>query len=207
MDYDFAQLDAAVGNALMTSLVTPRPIAWVVTQDASGLRNAAPFSFFNVLCSWPPILAIGIQPRPQGSLKDTRANIEATGEFVVNLVPHAAAEAMNRTSGAYPPGVDELAQAGLETIPSRHIAPPRIAASPVAFECRLRQSIPIENDRAILLGDVLAVHVDDAALIDPARGHVDASRLDLIARMHGAGIYLRASDRFVLPRPVLETPA
>lgn len=207
MLFDFATLDPATCNRLMTALVTPRPIAWVVTQDAAGRRNAAPFSFFNVLCSAPPILAIGMQPRPEGPPKDSRANIEATGDFVVNLVPFAAAEAMNRTSGAHPAGVDELAVAGLETLASVHVAPPRIAASPVAFECRLRQTIAIEGDRAILLGDVLAAHVDDAAVRDPARGHIDATRLDLIARMHGAGLYLRATDLFEMTRPVLEKPA
>lgn len=201
MEFDLGKVGAATANRLMTSLVTPRPIAWIVTCDAQGRRNAAPFSFFNVLCSWPPILAVGIQPRPEGPLKDTRANIEATGEFVVNLVPYAAVEAMNRTSFPHPAGTDEITLAGLETLACTHVTPPRIAASPVAFECRLRQSIAIEQDRAILLGDVLAAHVDDDAVIDPARGDVDAVALDLVARMHGKGTYLRATDLFEVARP------
>lgn len=201
MEYDFARLDATVANRLMTALVVPRPIAWVVTVDGVGRRNAAPFSFFNVLCSWPPIVALGVQPRPDGTLKDTRANIELSGEFVINLVPHGAVDAMNLTSGAFPSEVDELAMAKLETIASTHVQPPRIAASPAALECRLRQTIPIAEGRAILLGDVLAAHVDDAALIDRARGQVDASRLDLVARMHGRGMYLRTLDLFQMTRP------
>ena len=151
-------LDAGVANRLMTSVVTPRPIAWIVSQDGEGRRNAAPFSFFNVLSSWPPILAVGIQSRPDGTPKDSRANIEATGEFVVNLVPFALVDAMNATSAPLSPDADELLVAGLDTTPSVHIAPPRITGSPAAFECRLRQIVPVSPDRAILLGDVLALH-------------------------------------------------
>ena len=201
MRYDTDQLDADIANRLMTGLVTPRPIAWIVTQDANGNRNAAPFSFFNVLCSWPPILAVGIQPRPGGTAKDTRANIEATGEFVVNLVSAELTEAMNATSATEEPGVDELVLAGIDTAPSAHVAPPRIAACPVAFECRLRQAIAIAPDRAIVLGDVVAIHVNDAAVLDPARGYVDGTALDLVARMHGRCTYLRSTDVFTLDRP------
>jgi flavin reductase (DIM6/NTAB) family NADH-FMN oxidoreductase RutF len=204
MHYDFAILDAAVANRLMTAVVTPRPIAWIVSQDGKGQRNAAPFSFFNVLSSWPPILAVGIQSRPDGTLKDTRANIEATGDFVVNLVPFALAEAMNATSAPLSPDTDELAIAGLAVTPSVHVKPPRITGSPVAFECRLRQIVPILPDRAILLGDVLALHVTDDAIIDVASGKIDGAQLDLIARMHGAGTYLRATDIFHLARPSRE---
>lgn len=196
---------AVVANRLMTALVTPRPIAWIVTQDEAGRRNAAPFSFFNALCSWPPILGFGIQPGTDGVLKDTRANIAATGEFVVNLVPFAAAQAMNTTSGIYPREIDELALADLATIPSTCVAPPRIGASPVAFECRLRQTIEVEGGRAILLGDVHVVHVADDAVLDAEAGYIDATRFDLIARMHGAGRYLRASGLFELHRPESQT--
>lgn len=202
--FDTDTLDAELANRLMTALITPRPIAWIVTQDRAGNRNAAPFSFFNILCSWPPIVAVGIQSRPGGAAKDTRANIEALGEFVVNLVPAALTEAMNATSAPAEPGVDELALAGLDILPSTYVAPPRIAGSPVALECRLRQSIAIGADRAILLGDVLATHVSDRAVVDRDRCRIDATALDLIARMHGRGMYLRSTDLFTLPRPLTE---
>lgn len=204
MHYDFATLDAQVANRLMTSVVTPRPIAWIVSQDREGRRNAAPFSFFNVLSSWPPILAVGIQSRPDGTSKDSRANIEAVGEFVVNLVPFALADAMNATSAPLSPEADEIDIAGLETMPSVHVAPPRLAGSPAAFECRLRQIMPVLPDRAILFGNVLALHVEDDAVIDATSGKIDGAKLDLIARMHGADAYLRATDIFRLARPSRE---
>lgn len=155
----------------MTGPVAPRPIAWIVIQDPAGPRNAAPFSFFNVLCSWPPILAVGIQSRPDGNAKDTLANVAATSEFVVNLVPAALVEAMNATPAPVDPDTDELALFGLTTFPSVYVAPPRIAASPAAVECRRRQSIALFGDRTTLLGDVVATHV--RAVIDAGRGQIE----------------------------------
>lgn len=199
MRFDVAELDAAKCARLVTATVVPRPVAWVVTQAADGTRNAAPFSFFNAMCSWPPVLAIGMQPRADMSPKDTLANIRESGEFVVNLVPHRLADAMNQTGAPHPPSIDELALAGLDAVPSHHVAPPRIAGSPVAYECRLRQLIDIEAGRAIVLGDILAIHVDDHAILDNA-GRIDATALDVIARMHGAEYYLRADEPFRIER-------
>ncbi|MDF7775591.1 flavin reductase family protein [Sphingomonas sp. AOB5] len=200
MRFDVAELDAVKCARLVTATVVPRPIAWVVTQAPDGTRNAAPFSFFNAMSSWPPVLAIGMQPRADGSPKDTLANIRATGEFVVNLVPHALADAMNLTGGAHAPAVDEIRLAGLDSVPSEHIVPPRIVGAPVAYECRLRQVVDIEAGRAIVLGDVLAMHIDDAAILDADAGKIDAPALDLVARMHGAEHYLRTSDLFRIAR-------
>lgn len=200
MRFDVAELDAVKCARLVTATVVPRPIAWIVTQAADGTRNAAPFSFFNAMCSWPPVLAVGMQPRGDASPKDTMANIRASGEFVVNLVPYALGDAMNRTGAPHPPAADEIALAGLDTLPSHHIAPPRIAGSPVAYECRLRQLIDIEAGRAIVLGDILAIHVDDGAILDAEAGRIDATALDLIARMHGAEYYLRTGDPFRIER-------
>jgi flavin reductase (DIM6/NTAB) family NADH-FMN oxidoreductase RutF/MFS family permease len=160
MLFDFAALSAQDRYKLLISTIVPRPIAWVVSLDAQGRRNAAPFSFFNALVGDPPVVAVGIGGRrPEdapGTWKDSGANIRATGEFVVNLVGYANREAMNITAIELPHDVDELAQAGLTTLPSVKVRPPRIAESPVAFECERLSIVEVAVDRAIVLGRVLA---------------------------------------------------
>ncbi len=184
----------------MTATLLPRPIAWITTLATDGTRNAAPFSFFNVLCSWPPVLGIGMQPRVDGLPKDTLANIRANGEFVVNLVAYDQASSMNATSATYPPDVDEIALVGLSVLASDCITPPRIAGAPVAYECRLRSVIDIADGRVIVLGNVVMVHVAAHAVHNAARGHVDGAALDLIGRMHGRDNYVRTNDLFRVER-------
>jgi flavin reductase (DIM6/NTAB) family NADH-FMN oxidoreductase RutF len=200
MQFDVAALDAAVCARLVTGTVIPRPIAWIVTVSSEGVRNAAPFSFFNAVCSWPPILAIGMQSRRDGNPKDTLTNIRATGEFVVNLVPRHLTEAMSTTGSEVEPEVDEIALAGLMCAKSSHVAVPRLAGAPAAFECRTRQIIDIEAGRVVVMGDVIAIHVDDAAIVDRQTGYIDATALDLVARIHGADHYATTRDRFTVPR-------
>jgi len=200
MLFDLSHLDVTRASRLMTALVTPRPIAWVVSQDANGNRNAAPFSFFNIMSSFPPVLAIGMQPRNGGGEKDSLCNIRQTREFVVSLVSEALASQMSLTSAELPSGEDELTRFGIGVDASAFIAPPRIAGSPAAFECRLRQIVDLENGRAIILGDIAAAHVDDDAVIDGEAGKIDAVRLRLIARMHGRSCYVRSTDLFDLAR-------
>jgi flavin reductase (DIM6/NTAB) family NADH-FMN oxidoreductase RutF len=200
MTFDFATMDPNIGYRLLVSTITPRPIAWVVSQDAGGRLNAAPFSFFNAFSSNPPIVGIGIARRSAGAAKDTRANIVSTGEFVVNLVSEDTATAMNVTAIDFEPGTDELKEAGLTTVPSARVAPPRIAESPVAFECSLFQAVDLGPANVLVLGQVLAIHVRDEAVLDPTRGYVDTPSLKLIGRMHGTGWYARTSDLFEMPR-------
>ncbi len=204
MLFDFATLSAQNRYKLLISTIVPRPIAWVVSIDAEGRRNAAPFSFFNALVGDPPVVAVGIGGRrPEdapGTWKDTGANIRATRQFVVNLVPYDARAAMNVTAIEFPHDIDELAQAGLTTLPSVKVAPPRIAESPVALECELLSIVEVAIDRAIVLGRVLAVHVRDDCVLDEKRCYIDTPKLDLIGRMHGAGWYARTTDRFEMPR-------
>ena len=199
MRFDLDQIDTAITYKLLAATVIPRPIAWVVTKGADGV-NAAPFSFFNVMGSAPPTVALGLLADPERGFKDTAANILASGEFVINLVPERLVQAMNLTAADAPKGVDELALAGLETLPSQHIAPPRIAASPVAFECRMLSSLVTGPHQCVVIGRVLAVHIEDRYLKDAARGHVDTDALDLVARSFGSG-YLRTHDAFSLDRP------
>jgi flavin reductase (DIM6/NTAB) family NADH-FMN oxidoreductase RutF len=200
MLFDFDKLDAQNRYKLLVSTVSPRPIAWVVSQDAEGVVNAAPFSFFNAISGDPPLLIIGIGGRKPGDAKDTGNNIRETSQFVVNLVSDANAEAMNITAIDFPPDVNEIAEAGLTTLPSVKVRPPRIAESPVAFECERFINIDLGLDRTLIIGRVLAVHVHDDCVLDAERCHIDNAKLDLIGRLHGRGWYSRTRDRFDMPR-------
>ncbi|QYK41459.1 MAG: flavin reductase family protein [Paracoccaceae bacterium] len=201
MRFDLANHDAAFGYKLMTATITPRPIAWVTTKSAAGVVNAAPYSFFNAMGHTPPTLVLGLMADPARGFKDTARNILDTGEFVVNLVPYRLAEAMNLTCIDAPPEVSEIDLAGLAVAPSTHVKPPRIAESPVSFECTSFSTLVTGPHQCIVVGHIHAIHIDDAALIDAQRGHVDTARLDLIARMGGAGAYAHAPEVFTLDRP------
>lgn len=200
MLFDFATLSPTECYKLLVATVTPRPIAWVVTRDPAGQLNAAPYSFFNAMSGDPPVVVFGIGGREPGDAKDTGNNIRRTGQFVVNLVDEATADAMNVTAIDFPHGVDEIAEAGLHTLPSLHVAPPRIAESPVALECERMMTVEIGPARSLVVGRVLAMHVRDDAVLDRDRCYIDTPRLKLIGRMHGAGWYARTSDLFEVKR-------
>lgn len=200
--FDFAAMPGADRYRLLASTIMPRPIAWVVTCDSEGVVNAAPYSFFNMFGADRPVIALGVLARPDNP-KDTAANIRATGEFVINLVPFALAEAMNITCIDAPPDIDELALAGLTTLPSLAIRPPRIAASPVAFECRQTHLLDTGPGQLLVVGEILHAHYAENVLTgDPARPRVDHAALDLVGRMHGASAYIRTRDSFDLVRPL-----
>jgi flavin reductase (DIM6/NTAB) family NADH-FMN oxidoreductase RutF len=200
MLFDFGKIPPREGYKLLVSTVTPRPIAWITSLNAAGQLNAAPFSFFNVFAGDPPVVGIGIGSHQPGRAKDTRRNIRETKEFVVNLVSEDTAEAMNVTAIEFEPEVNEIPEAELETIPSVHVKPPRIAASPVSMECALMQIVELGLDNALVLGRVLAMHVRDDLVLDPAKHYIDTPRLKLIGRMHGTGWYARTSDLFQMDR-------
>ncbi|MCA0400924.1 MAG: flavin reductase family protein [Proteobacteria bacterium] len=201
MLFDLETLPPDLAYKILGSTVTPRPIAWVTTLSETGISNAAPYSFFNVMGDDPPLLVLGVMRDGRKGFKDTAANILATGEFVVNLVPERLAQQMNITSIDAPAEVNELDLAGLATAPSTKVKPPRIAQSPVAFECKLMTSLITGPKQAIVLGRVVAAHLDEAIVLDKARCHIDTPALGLIARMHGSGVYLRSSDMFEMTRP------
>jgi flavin reductase (DIM6/NTAB) family NADH-FMN oxidoreductase RutF len=185
---------------LLVATIGPRPIAWVTTQDVDGTLNAAPFSFFNAMSGNPPVVAFGIGGRGPGDVKDTGGNIRRTGEFVVNLVSYKLAEQMNVTAIDFPKAVNELAEARLATAPSLRVKPPRIADAPVSMECERLVIVDVGVDRAVVLGKVVAFHVQDDCVLDKDRCYIDTPKLDLIGRMHGAGWYARTTDRFEMPR-------
>ena len=200
MRFDMDKVTTAVAYKLLAASVMPRPIAWVVSQDKAGKVNAAPFSFFNAMGSNPPTVAIGLLADPVRGFKDTAKNVLETGEFVINLVPERLVEAMNITAVDAPNGMNELELAGLETLPSEFIKPPRIADSPVAFECVSLNSVVTGPQQTIVIGRVLAVHIHDQYVLDAENGYLDTKGFDLVARSFGSE-YVRTKDTFNLYRP------
>ena len=187
---------------LLSGAVIPRPIAFVSTLSAEGVRNLAPFSFFTVISANPPVICFcpmirgGDRPK-----KDTLVNIEATGEFVVNIVSEDFASQMNTTAGEYPPDVDEFQLSGLTPIPSDIVKVPRVKESRVNMECKLHQLIPVSDKflgGTIVLGEVVRFHVLDSMVNDILE--VDADQLNAIGRM-GGPVYSRTKDRFEMIRP------
>ena len=185
---------------LLASVILPRPIAWVVSKDNAGELNAAPFSFFNIVSSDPPLVAISISSAPDRALKDTLANIRERGEFVVNMVPEELAEAMNLTATNAPRGTDETRFAGLDLSPCTLVDVPRIAGSPVALECKLFETLQPGGATVIVLGRIVYVHVRTSAFEDVSRLHIDPAQMRLIGRMHGGGGYCTTRDLFTIER-------
>jgi flavin reductase (DIM6/NTAB) family NADH-FMN oxidoreductase RutF len=200
--FDFATTPPRDRYKLLVSTVVPRPIALVSTIDGQGRSNAAPFSFFNVVSEDPALVVLGIggrEPARDGD-KDTMRNIRAGGGFVVNLVDEALLAAMNVCAIDFPPGVDEMAAAGLTAQPSLHVAAPGIAEAPVRLECRVWQILPVGGQaRSILIGEVLGMSLRDG-IVAPDTLRVDIDALDLVGRMHGGGWYVRLHDRIRLDR-------
>ena len=160
------------------AIVGPRPIGWISTRSGSGVNNLAPYSFFNAFNYVPPIIGFA-----SIGYKDTLRNIEETGEFVWNLTTRARAEAMNQSCASVGPEVSEFALAGLTPLASTVVAPPRVAESPVTFECKRTQILQLQGadgaqvETWLVLGEVVAVHIDQALLKDgvydtAAAGHV-----------------------------------
>lgn len=185
---------------LLASVIMPRPIAWVVSRDALGGLNAAPFSFFNILSADPPLIAISFSAASDREGKDTFANIQQHSDFVVNLVPEELAPEMNITATNAPRGTDETKLAGLDLTSSTLIDVPRIAASPAGFECRLSQTINTGGSSIIVLARVLYAHVRTEAFANLERLYIDPHKLRLIGRMHGANGYCRTTDIFTIDR-------
>ncbi|HEV3319168.1 MAG TPA: flavin reductase family protein [Solirubrobacteraceae bacterium] len=193
---DDLELDpAALGEReryfLLTSVVVPRPIAWVSTLAADGARNLAPYSYFNACSATPPIVHF-----TSTTSRDSIANVKATGEFVVNVVSEGLAEAMRVSSAALHSGEDEFKVAGLRAAPSHTVSPPRVAGAKVALECRLRQLLEM-GQGTMAFGDVLHVHVDRSVWRD---GHVDPTLLRPVGRLSGLD-YTTVSDVYSLELP------
>jgi flavin reductase (DIM6/NTAB) family NADH-FMN oxidoreductase RutF len=198
MFYDPRRGDHGLPHDPWTALVTPRPIGWVSTLAADGTPNLAPYSFFNAAATNPPFVMLSSTPR-----KDSLTNIEATGQFAINMVTWDLREAMNASSAALPADVDEFAEVGLEIASCRNISAPCVAASPVVIECELNRIIDLEPRSGlpctthIVLGEVVGVSIDDAVIRD---GRVEASRIRPISRL-GYMDYAVVEETFEMFRP------
>lgn len=198
MIIDPATLERRQRYRLLTSTVTPRPIAWISTRGKEGSLNLAPFSFFQALCGTPPLIMLSIGQR-QGRPKDTLRNIQETGAFVINIVTEALAEKMNLSSGEYTADVDEFALTGLTPAPSEVVCAPRVAESPINLECKLTQFVPLAgSDYSIVVGEILRWHVADGLLAPD--GLVDTARLRPLGRL-GRDEYVRFGEVFEMLRP------
>ena len=186
---------------LMIGMIVPRPIAFVSTVDAAGVRNLPPFSYFTACSSNPPVVcfttSVRAAPRPY---KDTLQNIKATGEFVVNIVSEDFAAQMNACSADVSPEVDEFELSGLTPVASDFVKPPRVAESKAQMECRLFQIVTVSDRPSggiLVLGEVLRFHVLES-LLDGYK--IDPEKLNAIGRM-GGPTYTRTRDRFEMLRP------
>lgn len=194
-DIDFAQLSAYQRYKLMASLIVPRPIALVTTLGAHGVVNAAPFSMFNMVGEDPPLVMLSINKLQDGRLKDTAANILASGEFVVHIADEAMAQQMHACGATLPPEVSELAVTGLTPVRSSRVTPPRIAEAPVAFECVLHETL--ENaSRYVFFGRVVWLTAREG-LVDTQAWRVNLRDFHPVGRF-GASFYTRCGDRFVM---------
>lgn len=187
---------------LLIGTVVPRPIAFVSTCSSSGQLNLAPFSYFNIVCTDPPTILFCPNTRgTDGQKKDTLVNIEATGEFVVNIVSEDIVEQMNQTAAEYAYGVDEFEKAGLTPEKSVIVKPPRVKESPASLECKLQQVIQVGNGQRgsgyIVLGTVVQFHYR-ADVYD--NGHILIDQLKPVSRLAGNS-YAPVRDIFELPRP------
>ena len=188
---------------IIAGCVVPRPIGFVSTISRDGIHNAAPFSFFNAISHNPPMVCLSISPTyKSGQRKDTLKNITDVGDFVANIVNEELAAAQDRCSNYFPPEVDELRESGLTPGPSKLVKAPRIEESPVNFECRVVQAMPLlPSPYTLVIGRVVLMHVR-ADLLQP-NGRIDSGRLAAIGRMTG-NAYARTRDVFTLEHDTFE---
>jgi flavin reductase (DIM6/NTAB) family NADH-FMN oxidoreductase RutF len=191
-------------HSLLLGAVIPRPIALASTVDKQGNVNLSPFSFFNVFSANPPILVFSPARRGRDqTTKHTYENVKEVPEVVINIVTYAMVEQVSLASCEYPKGVNEFIKAGLTQVASDVVRPPRVAESPVAFECKVNQVMELGTGGAagnLVICEVLRMHINDAVL-DPD-GRINPMKLDAVARM-GGDFYLRAQGEsiFTVPKP------
>lgn len=197
--FDFGATESRDRYKLLSGLVVPRPIGWIGTRRADGTNNLAPFSFFNVVSSNPPVVLFSAGSHTDRP-KDSSTLAGLSGEFTVNIVSESVVEAMSVTSGSFSADDDEFAIAGLTAVGGHRVGAPLVAESPANLECKVRQIIDIGESRRtqLVVGDVLAIHVEDEVL-DGTR--IDNDALRAVGRMAG-NTYIRTRDRFEVRRPV-----
>jgi flavin reductase (DIM6/NTAB) family NADH-FMN oxidoreductase RutF len=200
MRIDPAYLEAETAYRLITGVVVPRPIAWVTTLSNSGVVNLAPFSAFTFVSPKPPMLAISVG-RKGGIYKDTAQNILNNEEYVVHIADSSLMTAVHESSTEHPPDVSEVEELRLSTLPGERIKVPRLAAAPVAMECRFRQCLEFGETRSrLIVGEVLVFHIRDGLL---QNGKIETRALDPIARIAGPR-YAKLGEIITL-KPVFQT--
>jgi flavin reductase (DIM6/NTAB) family NADH-FMN oxidoreductase RutF len=197
MDLKLAELAPIERYKLLVGLVVPRPIAWISTVNDSGVANCAPFSFFNAFSEDPPLVMVSFGPRLDGAMKHSLKNILRSGEFVVNLVDEASANAMHLSSEEVPEDESEFNKTGLTQAPSLLISQPRIAEAVACFECRLFKRLEIVPGRDFIIGEILLVHAHEG-VIDPATKRVSDAHYRPVGRLY-ANRYCTTRQRFTLP--------
>jgi flavin reductase (DIM6/NTAB) family NADH-FMN oxidoreductase RutF len=200
MRIDPAYLDAETAYRLLTGIVVPRPIAWVTSLSGSGVLNLAPFSAFTFVSPKPPMLAISVG-RKGGLYKDTAQNILNNEEYVVHIADSSLMNAVHESSTEHPPDVSEVEELRLSTLPGERIKVPRLAAAPIAMECRFRQCLEFGETRSrLIVGEVLVFHIRDGLLNN---GKIETEALDPIARIAGPR-YAKLGEIVTL-KPVFQT--
>jgi flavin reductase (DIM6/NTAB) family NADH-FMN oxidoreductase RutF len=200
--FDTATLTGRERYQLLTSLVVPRPIAWVSTRSAAGQRNLAPFSYFAAISATPFLVSVSIGSR-SGVEKDTLRNLRETGAFCVNLATEPQLAQMNETSGEWGPEVDEFAQAGLASAEAETVAAPYVASCPAVLECRTFKIVELEGSpNTLAIGQVLRVRLSDAIPLAPGTFFADTAALRPVARLWG-DFYATIGDTPALKRPIV----
>ena len=202
MIWDTAALSGRERYQLLTSLVVPRPIAWVSTRSPEGRRNLAPFSYFAAVSATPFLVSVSIGSRA-GVEKDTLRNVRRTGAFCVNVATEPQLVAMNETAGEYGPEVDEFERAGLASAEADVVDAPYVADAPAVLECRLYRVVELEESpNTLILGEVVRVHLSDAIPLAPGTLFADTTALRPLARLWG-DYYATIGDTPALKRPVV----
>jgi flavin reductase (DIM6/NTAB) family NADH-FMN oxidoreductase RutF len=201
---DPKSIETAKLQGYLQSSVGPRPIAFASTMDAEGNPNVSPFSFFNVFSANPPILIFSPARRVRdNSIKHTLINAEATGEVVINVVNYDMVQQISLASTEYADGVDEFLKSGLTPIASEVVKPFRVKESPVQFECKVTQIIPLGTEGGagnLVLCEVLRIHIDESVLDE--NGGIDQYKIDLVSRL-GGNWYSRSNQGlFEVPKPL-----
>lgn len=199
-----AEMAVAAPYHLLTSIVAPRPIAWIATIAEVGLPNLAPFSFFNAVAGFPPTIMFSVSyRRREPREKDTLRNVRQVGEFVCHIVDEALADAMVHTAVDWPTDVNEMEMARVTAVPSSDVRPPRVAEAPVAMECKVTQIIPVAGaTNVMVLGQVVRFHLRQD-LYRPELGLIDTVAMKPITRLGGPVEYTKIGELFYLPIPKL----
>src|SRR4051812_15236725 len=197
MDLELATLPALERYKLLIGLVVPRPIAWISTWSENGVANCAPFSFFNVFSEEPPLCLVSFNLRSDHEVKHTVKNIRRTGEFVVNLVDEATANAMHRSSFEYAENESEFEKTGLTPVPALKVKHPRIGEAAASLECKVERRLEWGSAREMVIGEILVVHARDG-IVDPKTKRVSEEHYRPIGRLYAAR-YCTTRQRFNLP--------